>query len=369
MTASLISRGAQRLSGMFSERRKRREVRRATRHLSGPSHISLGENEIALVSLVKNAAYYLQPFLQHYRSIGVTHFLFIDNGSTDGTPEELATEADVSVYSNTLPVGKYENRLRGDIAQRYVSGGWFLFSDSDELILPARGENRCLPEFAAYCKAHGYDGAVCQYLDLVSSYPMDVTEDWSYEESIATFDQYSLNEIDHFDYHDVENVYFSWFYKDNELPNADIKFMFGGIRREVFGEECCLTGHRFIRNASHIKIYWHPHCSNNLSLADFTFLIKHYKFAGKFMARDRANIANQTWDHGEDKARMSVLANSENFVIKGQHMHSFHSTDELIKAGFLACSARFLENFPSKIGKPTEISKMGPNLCPETRDG
>lgn len=346
MAASLFSRGLGRLSGIISAARKKREVQRATRHLSGPSHISLGPNETVLVSLMKNGAYYLEPFLEHYRGVGVRHFLIIDNGSTDGTAERLVAEPDVTVCSNTLPVGTYENLLRGQIARQYVSGGWFLFSDSDELILPARGENRRLSEFADYCNAQGYDGAVCQYLDLVSPHPLEVTKDWAYADSIAAFELYSLHEIDSFEYHDQENIHFSWYFRHNRLSYADIKVMFGGIRREVFGENCCLTGHRFMRNAPHIDIYSHPHCCNNLACADFTFLIKHYKFAGNIVARDLAYIANQTWDHGEDKARMSALQNSASFVIKGQHMHRFCSTENLIDVGFLACSERFLDYFP-----------------------
>lgn len=348
MVTSLASRGLRRLSGIVSATRRRRDVKKATRHLSGPSRISLAPNDIVLVSLMKDAAYYLGPFLAHYRRIGVEHFLIIDNGSTDGTPERLAEEPDVTVCSNTLPVGQYEILLRGQIARHYVSGGWFLFADSDELILPAHGETRQISEFAEYCNIHGYDGAICQVLDLFSSHPLQVTKDWSYADSVAAFDLYSLNEIDSFSYDDRENIQFSWYFRDNRLSNTDIRFMFGGIRREVFGENCCLTTHRFVRNASHIEIYSHPHCSNNLTCADFTFLIKHYKFAGNIVARDLAHIANQTWNHGEDKARMSILRDADGFVISGRQVQRFHSTEQLVDSGFLACSPRFQEHFPRR---------------------
>ena len=51
-----------------------------------------------LFSTVRNEALRLPWFLKHYRDLGVVHFLFVDNGSTDGTGDYLGGHPDVSVW-------------------------------------------------------------------------------------------------------------------------------------------------------------------------------------------------------------------------------------------------------------------------------
>lgn len=114
--------------------RVKRNVRRASRHISGPARIRLAPDQVACVCMVKNAAYYLDVLLDHHRARGVSHFLFIDNGSEDDTLVRLQLEPDVTVIANHLPVAQYETQLRGHIARRHIKGGWFLFIDSDELM-------------------------------------------------------------------------------------------------------------------------------------------------------------------------------------------------------------------------------------------
>lgn len=318
--------------------------------MSGPKHIVLGQSDVVLVCMLKDGTYYLDELLEHHRAIGIEHFLFIDNGSSDGTQARLAEEPDVTVYSNTLPAKDFECLLRGQIARRVVRGGWFLFVDSDELMVFCRGEGRKISEFAGYCNEHGYDAVMSQTLDFFAPVSLRETADWSYARSIEGFNLYSTENISRYDYDDADGIVFSWYLRNNRPSNAAIKFMFGGIRNEVFGEDCCLTKHGFVRNAPHIDLYSHPHCSGNLHCADFTFLIRHYKFAGPFLDRERAQVQTANWDHGEDEQRMSIVQDQENFVISGRHQQPFRGTEPLIAQGLLECSARFLERFPKRAG-------------------
>lgn len=329
------------------------KVATKTNHVSGPKKIVLQENEVALVCLLKNAEFYLEHLLEHHRSIGVKHFLLIDNGSTDKTRELVAKQPDVTVYSNTLPAKEYECLLRANIARRVVNGGWFLFVDSDELIVFSRGENRHISQFIEYCNMQKYDAVIGQVLDFFSPVSLAKTSGLAYPKSIETFNLYSTNSISSYDYGDKENIGFSWYMRNNRVSNDKIKFMFGGIRNEVFGENCCLTTHRLVRNARYIELYSHAHCSGNIHCADFTFLVKHFKFAGDFWERDQALVQEESWDHGEDKKRMSILQGREDFIISGREQHPFQDTEELIAQGFLECSDQYLNYFPKNIGPVT----------------
>ena len=58
--------------------------------------------DILLVSVVKDEMYFLPEFLTHYRALGVEHFVFLDDASTDGTTDFLTRQPDVSVVNAGL---------------------------------------------------------------------------------------------------------------------------------------------------------------------------------------------------------------------------------------------------------------------------
>lgn len=301
-----------------------------------------------MVCLLRNGAYYLDALLRHHRSIGVSHFVFIDNGSEDDTVARLSAEPDVTVISNPLPVARYESLMRVNTARRCVRGGWFLFADSDELMEMPHGEGRSIRDYVRYCDRHGYTAVVGQCLDLVSDRPLSETREWSYERAIREFTLYSLASMDEFDYHSA-SIDYAWFLQPNRVSNPAIRFRFGGLRRELFGEYCGLTNHRLVKNSKDIWIYSHPHCSTYVTCADFTLLLRHYKFAGHYLQRELRQVSEKVWDHGEDVARLAVV-NDGDFVFKARNMHRFTGTARLLEQGFLTGSAQFLAEFPPPEG-------------------
>lgn len=58
--------------------------------------------DILLVCVLKDEMYFLPKFLAHYRAIGVEHFVFLDDASTDGTTDFLTRQPDVSVVNAGL---------------------------------------------------------------------------------------------------------------------------------------------------------------------------------------------------------------------------------------------------------------------------
>lgn len=330
-------------------------VKVATRHLSGPERITLAADEVVVVCMLRNAAYYLEDLLRHHRQLGVRHFIVIDNGSTDETVQIASRYQDISVVANHLPVGIFENLIRATVAQRVVSGGWFLFVDGDELIEICHGEGRQISEFTSYCNARGYDAVIGHYLDMFGPLSLSESAGQSYQECIASFDRYSLSAISKFDYFDRENISFWWDLKDNSLAYDAIKFYFGGIRREVFGENPALTAHRLVRNHPGIRIYTHAHCASRAVCADFTLVLRHYKFAGPFLQRELAQVQDHVWVHGEDERRVEILRSQSDMIISGGDDRRYRDTAKLVDEGFLVCSDEFKALFPplcAKAAKP-----------------
>ena len=61
------------------------------------------EHSIVCFSVIRDEALLLPFFIDYYRDLGVTHFVFIDNGSIDGSLIILKERTDVciSVYYTT----------------------------------------------------------------------------------------------------------------------------------------------------------------------------------------------------------------------------------------------------------------------------
>jgi glycosyltransferase involved in cell wall biosynthesis len=313
-----------------------------TRHIQGPRVLRLADDECVIVTLLRNAEYFLPEFLDYHRDIGVKHFLLIDNGSTDGTLQQAAQYEDVIVVTNSLPVARYECRLRANIARRLIRGGWFLFLDCDEMFEPPQGAGQRVDGLVRYCNRHGYTSVICQMLDMASAEPLQKSRNIDYAHSLRVFNRYSVAEIKKFDYFDTGLV-FAWGLAQNRCDLSEIKVFFGGLRREVFGENCCLTKHSLVRNLPSIKLYTHPHYSSGVVCADFTGLIRHYKFCGDYIARETEQVAKAVWNHGEDVARINHISGKKDFVIAGSDMQTYSSVRDLRNAGFLVASQRFID--------------------------
>lgn len=323
---------------MLQNKARKREVLSHTEHLHGPRRIRLSDTEILLVLLTRDAAWYLETFLNHHLGIGVKHVLVIDNGSSDDTVEICRKFDKVTVLQNTLPAKRYESHLRSDLAADFASGGWILFADSDELIEFPKSREGSIEGFTRYCNAEQYTAVVGQVLDRFTTEPFEKVKDLDYEASVNAFNMYSLRELEKIDYGDPEKIPFSWHMKDNVSSCPEVKLLRGGVRRELFGENPFLSRHVLVRNQPGVVPMAHPHAASNVSIADFTILIQHYKFCGDWISREMKASAAALWDYGEDKVRLSVVGESDSFQFRPRHPLSWRGIETLYPEGFLFAS-------------------------------
>ncbi|SFB11865.1 Glycosyl transferase family 2 [Poseidonocella pacifica] len=88
----------------------------------------------------------LPYFLKYYRSMGVDHFLIVDNDSTDGSDQYLAQQPDVSLWHTT---SSYRGARFGVdwlnwLQSRYGHNHWTLVVDPDEFLVFPYCETRDL---------------------------------------------------------------------------------------------------------------------------------------------------------------------------------------------------------------------------------
>jgi glycosyltransferase involved in cell wall biosynthesis len=89
-----------------------------------------------LLSVIRNEGDRLADLLRHYREGGIRRFCFIDNGSTDGSPDFLAAQPDVDLLQR---LGPFEWKLKQGWINRAIADygldRWFLYVDADEHIV------------------------------------------------------------------------------------------------------------------------------------------------------------------------------------------------------------------------------------------
>jgi hypothetical protein len=125
---------------------------------------------------VRNERTMLPHFLAHYRRLGARHFVFVDNGSDDGTPAYLLAQPDVVLYSADTD---YRDSHYGVSWQQAVLAAhglnrWAVVADADELLLYRDWETVALPDLVRGLADAGHDAAPVLMLDM---YPRGALRD------------------------------------------------------------------------------------------------------------------------------------------------------------------------------------------------
>lgn len=129
-------------------------------------------------SLIYNEEWFLPHFLEHHRALGVEHFVFYDDHSTDGTRDLLMAQNDctiVTALDEERPVqrlGLLQIILGNWVIETFGRGSWALMLDLDEfVILP--------PGFASIAELTDYltqRDQRCAMAVMVDFYPERLSE-------------------------------------------------------------------------------------------------------------------------------------------------------------------------------------------------
>jgi glycosyl transferase family 2 len=313
----------------------RKHVDASFRHISGPLHQTVHEDEVVLVLLGRNVSPNLETFFKHHRSLGVRHVLYVDNGSTDDSLDKAISIGNITVASCSAEFKKYQNYIRNYCAQKYYSGGWRLMLDADELFDYPGSSQLSLSQLVMELNKRRYTAVVAQMLDMVPPGRLLDYPGTTLEEAVRTHIGYHLDGIKCFDYHSDEYK-LHWFFAQNGIANSDIKILHGGIRALLFGENCMLTKHPLFKTNSGINPMPHPHVSTGLNCAGFSALISHYKFSGDLIARDVQELAeNRRSNIVELEQRICAFEKNPSLTFDVPGLRKKPSLDELLAEKFL----------------------------------
>lgn len=321
--------------------RLRYEIRRAWRHrrvLGDVATIKEADRPAAdsgpvVICLVRDGMEWLETFIEHHLAIGVSHIVFVDNGSTDGTVEFASRYPQVSIVRFTLPVRHYELEMRRYAANRFGGNRWCLCVDIDELFdFPGR-DSIGLAGLIDYLEEHGYDAVVGQMLDFFRG------EQTAPSGIVSRYRYYDVENIEAYPYTD-ERIQFHYHLASNRLANDAVKILYGGIRKSLFDVDCCLTKHPLVFNHRGVRLFTHPHCSSGVTCADISVLIRHYKMTDTFFDKIRDHVESGTWAHGEFEAYLEAEKGGIS-SFRRPTSREYRSIDDLVDAGFLVVSPDF----------------------------
>ena len=143
--------------------RKRRELKPVSNRTD-----RIRKTDILLFCTLRNEGIRLPYFLKYYREMGVSHFFFVDNDSTDGTAELLAQQPDVSVWHSrkSYKRSRFGMDWMNWLLRKYGHDHWCLTVDPDEFFVYPFCDSRPLPALTDWLDASSIRSFSAMLLDM-----------------------------------------------------------------------------------------------------------------------------------------------------------------------------------------------------------
>ena len=293
-----------------------------------------GIDEVILICVVRNGAYYVDSFVNHHVSLGIRHIVFLDNDSTDDTVKLASAHDRVTVLSTKLPYRDYENLMKAYLARRFSRGRWNLCCDIDEFFDYPSSDRIPIAAFLRYLNERGFSAVVAQMLDLFSDGPLSSLRDDPRTALDRAYDHYDTEHIVRDDY--------VW----STLSSDAVKMHYGGVRKAVFGTMNGLTKAALVLVRDEIRLFRDWHHAENALVADLTCVLRHYPFTASFYEKVRE--AARTGRYGfvtsdEYRTYWDVLSKDPGLNLRLPTARKYSGTEQLLREGFLVASREYLD--------------------------
>jgi hypothetical protein len=286
-----------------------------------------GAESPTLISVVKNEIVLIEEFVRHYRSGGIRRFIFIDNGSTDGTFEYLRNLHDADLYQTLEP---FEWRRKQAWITRAIKltgrpDSWFMYVDADELAVFDSFGEKTIGDLAVQMDRLGIHR--CRGM-LVDMYSKDAAFAAAYAPATSL--------VEAFPYFDAEGI--------SENRYKEIISRKGGPRKRVFGHGQAkfnpeLTKYPLFRLAEG-DIFANPHhiwpYERNF-VSDCYIGLLHFKFRPGILSRIELAVAEENYWAGssEYKAYLASFNASPELSLHDESSRHFRGIASLVDSGII----------------------------------
>ena len=130
-----------------------------------------------LFSCIRNEMHRIAFFYDYYRALGVDHFVFVDNGSSDGFQEWSADKEDVSVWYTNREYKKagFGVYWCNFLLRKYGTGRLCVSVDPDEFLVYPHMETRTIKDLGQHLKEIGRPVLGAVMIDAYSDRPIAET--------------------------------------------------------------------------------------------------------------------------------------------------------------------------------------------------
>ncbi|MFM7333577.1 MAG: glycosyltransferase family 2 protein [Tabrizicola sp.] len=134
----------------------------------------IAPDDILCFLCIRNEMARLPHFLAHHRTLGVRHFLMVDNSSTDGSEAFLADQTDVSLWRTdaSYKASRFGMDWLTWLMLRHGSGHWCLTLDADELFIYPYWQTRPLSALTGWLATQGRDSFGALTVDMYPEGPV-----------------------------------------------------------------------------------------------------------------------------------------------------------------------------------------------------
>lgn len=179
-------------------------------------------DDILVFATMRNEIARLPYYLDHYRKMGVSHFLIVENNSDDATQSYLASQPDVSVWTTTASykASRFGVDWLNWLQNSYGRGHWCLTVDADEILVLPHDDARNLNDLTTWLDQRGRPFFAATMLDMYPDTPLSVakyTPGTPPQTSIPWFDPWG----------------YTWEWQAKH-SNISIR---GGVRKRLFFQE------------------------------------------------------------------------------------------------------------------------------------
>jgi len=289
-------------------------------------------DDIILLSVMKNETCRLKYFLEYYRGLGVDHFIFVDNDSTDGLAEFVSGQSDISVYRTSA---SYRNSNFGvhwcnHLLSKHGVGHWCITCDPDEFLVFPKIDSRNLHELTAYLDAN----YLCSFYTLmIDMYGKTGVKDTNYLPG-----QDPLEVCPYLD-----RIGYNKDYWREYSASASI----GGVRRRVFFKSCADMSpslnkvplvkwkrHFVYVSSTHVA---RPNYINDVCRVNYvTGALLHFKFISQLQEKvEEERHAKQHWDDSFEYRRYDEILQSKTNLYDEQVSKEYESWHTLVELGLI----------------------------------
>ena len=295
-----------------------------------PHDSELADNAIIVFTVVRNERWRLPFFLDYYRSLGVDHFFFVDNDSSDGTADYLHKHSDVSVFWTDQSYAEASSGMQwvNALIDEYGADKWCLYVDVDEALVFPHSEKCGLRLLTQYMSEKGHEALYGFMMDMFAPGLESVKRKDDYMGFLT-------------DYPLFQNQYFKT--SSAHCPYVHIT---GGIRW-IFGLDEIQTKTPIIRGGKGIKFLSSSHKISPAILSDVTCVLLHFKFAGDFRSSFEQDLVENNRRAGCIRRHQSYLNALKDLSledsVKNNFTESYRSSQQLVDMGIITTTDEFNE--------------------------